>query len=311
MNTDIQKRYPTIAVLLGGESAEKEVSIASGTMVLEALKKLGFNAYSFDPAQASLQSLLDTPPSISMIMLHGGAGENGQLQAWHELHQLPYTGSNSTSCMLAMHKNISKVLWRDAHLRTPSAMQVASTEILADIMRKQEQYEVSYPLVIKPEDGGSSVHLFVATNEQELQTAWHSCQTTNLTFLFEEYIEGEEYTVSMLAGQILPSIRITTTSGMYDYYAKYQADTTEFHFDTLTKETEVHLQTLAHKAFRTLGVYDWGRVDCIKRGDEFYFLEANLVPGMTDHSLLPAAAAYIGITYDEVVMRILTGKADG
>jgi len=293
-----------IAVLLGGDSAEREISLKSGNAVLQALHSLGADALAYDPSERGLSGLPDFDRAF--IALHGRGGEDGVIQGALETLGVPYTGSGVLGSALSMDKHRSKLLWRGAGLPTPPFHPLRGAD---DLHRAVEA--LGLPLMVKPSREGSSIGMTRVEAEADLRQAWESAARFDTDVLAEAWIEGEEYTVSLLGDQVLPSIRLQTPRGFYDFEAKYRATDTAYHCPSgLPEREEAAMGALAREAFAALGGEGWGRVDFMRDGSgNLWLLEVNTIPGMTDHSLVPMAAAVVGMGMPELVWRILRGSS--
>ncbi len=294
--------FGRVAVMLGGHSSEREVSLNSGAAVLEALKSRGIDAHAWDPAERSIDDFWRTGFDRVWIALHGPGGEDGALQGLLQWLDTPYTGSGVMASALAMDKIRSKHLFRAAGLPTPDFRIVREH---ADAVLALEQ--LGLPLIVKPSGQGSSVGMSKVFEAAELREAVELARRYDDAVLVEECIAGDEMTVSVLQGEALPTIRIETPRIFYDYRAKYESDRTEYHCPgTSSDEEEQRYQELALAAFEALGCSGWGRVDFMTASDgEPQILEVNTVPGMTSHSLVPMAAKERGIDFAELCWRIL------
>lgn len=291
-----------VAVLLGGMSAERPVSLKSGQAVLQGLLHRGVDAHAVDVGKDVIQVLIDGRFDRVFIALHGRGGEDGVIQGALDLLGLPYTGSGVLGCALAMDKLRSKCLWQGAGLPTPPF-----TVLNAETQARGVVEELGLPLMIKPAREGSSIGMHKVNSEAELEAAFTDASRYDDEVLAERWITGEEYTVSILADAALPTIRLETPREFYDYQAKYEADDTVYHCPCGLSPGELEeLEALALRAFQLVGASGWGRVDFMRDGDgRFWLLEVNTVPGMTDHSLVPMAARAAGMDFDELVWRIL------
>ena len=294
--------FGRVAVMLGGHSSEREVSLNTGAAVLAALQKRGVDAHAWDPAEKSMAEFAAAGFDRVWIALHGPGGEDGALQGllqWLDIH---YTGSGVMASAIAMDKVRSKHLFRAAGIPTPDYAVITTVEE-ASIAAEQ----VGFPLIIKPSGQGSSVGMSKVFERAELNEAVAEGLRYDDTALLETCINGGEYTVAVLQGRALPSIRIETPRVFYDYRAKYESDRTEYICPgTGSSEEEAVYAELAVAAFRELGCSGWGRVDFMTGADgQPLVLEVNTVPGMTSHSLVPMAAKQDGIDFDELCWRIL------
>ena len=298
-----------VAVLMGGTSAEREVSLMSGAAVLAGLREMGIDAHAVDTRDVSVLDLKQQGFAKAFIALHGRGGEDGTLQAVLEFLQLPYTGSGVMASAITMDKLRSKLLWQGRGL--PSGKFVWLTRqqheqgLDADTTAAIEA--LGLPLFVKPSCEGSSVGISRVNHADALPAALEEAFRHDDDVLIEAFLSGAEYTVGIVGEQILPSIRIKTASEFYDYEAKYISDDTEYFCPSgLSAEQEVELQTLVWSAWRALGCSGWGRVDVMADGEgNFQLLEVNTSPGMTSHSLVPMAAKQAGYSFPQLVARIL------
>jgi len=295
--------FGKVAVLLGGRSAEREISLMSGNAVLKALRAKGVDAHPFDPAERDLFDLRREGFARCFIALHGRGGEDGTVQGALEVLGLPYTGSGVLGSAVAMDKWRTKMIWLANGLPTPRYRILAADDDWNAIAQ-----ELALPLIVKPANEGSTLGLTKVTSATQLPAAYQlaAAKYRDLA-LAEQFIDGPEYTASIVADTPLPLIRIEAPQGNYDYQNKYFTDDTKYHCPSgLPSEKEVALQALALKAFRVVGCLGWGRVDLmLNRQGRPFLLEVNTVPGMTDHSLVPKAARAVGISYEDLCLRIL------
>ncbi|EDM46923.1 D-alanine--D-alanine ligase [Marinobacter algicola] len=296
------KALGRVAVFLGGDSAEREVSLKSGQAVLSALVSAGVDAYAVDVRGCLLKTVEEPEFDRVFIALHGRGGEDGTIQAILSQAGIPFTGSDVLASALAMDKLRSKYVFEGCGLPTPKFRAMASAEEAGSLLQS-----LSLPLSVKPSREGSSIGIRKVNSEQELVEAYTQAAALDPLVLVEEWIEGPEFTVSLLQDQALPAIGLCTDHVFYDYDAKYLADDTRYQIPCgLDPDSELKLQHLALDAFRVLGCRTWGRVDIMQdRQGEFWILEVNTVPGMTDHSLVPMSARAAGISFEELVVRIL------
>lgn len=305
-NTDFGK----VAVLLGGRSAEREVSLNSGSRVLAALQRQGIDALAFDPAERKLDELGTFDRAF--IALHGRYGEDGTIQGALELMQIPYTGSGVMASALGMDKWRTKLLWRSLGLPIPEFAMLDQQSDFAAIEK-----QLGLPIFVKPDNEGSSIGVSLVKQSGGLENAYHVAAKHDALVLAERGIMGGEYTVAILGEgenmQALPIIKIEPATEFYDYEAKYLRDDTAYRCPCgLPEARELELRTQALEAFRALGCRGWGRVDFLMdEAGKAYFLEVNTSPGMTDHSLVPMAARVAGISYDQLVVRVLALAALG
>ena len=293
--------FGKVALLMGGWSAEREVSLRSGGAVLEALQARGVAVTGIDVGRDVCETLRADGYDRAFIMLHGRGGEDGTIQGLLEIIGLPYTGSGVLGSALAMDKMASKRLWRGMGLPTPEFVTIGSEEEL------ELAGALGYPLMIKPAREGSSIGMSRVQDSAQLRNAWVMARQYDQRVLAERWVEGSEYTVAILGEEALPLIRLETPREFYDYEAKYEAEDTGYHLPCgLSPEEEQRLQELSLKAFHAVGATGWGRVDLmVDRDGQPWLIEVNTVPGMTDHSLVPMAARGAGIDFEELVWRIL------
>ncbi|EHL0672271.1 D-alanine--D-alanine ligase [Escherichia coli] len=298
-----------IAVLLGGTSAEREVSLNSGAAVLAGLREGGIDAYPVDPKEVDVTQLKSMGFQKVFIALHGRGGEDGTLQGMLELMGLPYTGSGVMASALSMDKLRSKLLWQGAGLLVAPWVALTRAEFEKGLSDKQlaEISALGLPVIVKPSREGSSVGMSKVVAENALQDALRLAFQHDEEVLIEKWLSGPEFTVAILGEEILPSIRIQPSGTFYDYEAKYLSDETQYFCPaSLEASQEANLQALVLKAWTTLGCKGWGRIDVMLDSDgQFYLLEANTSPGMTSHSLVPMAARQAGMSFSQLVVRIL------
>lgn len=304
---DNPQDFGRVAVLMGGAAAEREVSLKSGRAVLQALLNKGIDAVGLDVGERPIQPLLEQSFNRVFNIIHGRGGEDGVLQGALEALGMPYTGSGVLASALAMDKLRTKLCWMGADIPTPRWMLLRTEDDLAVCAEK-----LGFPVIVKPAAEGSSIGMSRAENSQELTAAWQRASQYNCAVFAEAWITGAEYTAAVLNGEPLPLIRLETPNAFYDFDAKYRAETTRYHCPCgLDPEVEARFQALVVRACETLGVTGWGRVDMLVDGNGSpWLIEANTVPGMTDHSLVPMAARAAGIDFDELVWRILETSFD-
>jgi D-alanine-D-alanine ligase len=298
----VTTRFGKVAVLMGGRSAEREISLKSGGMVLAALRKRGIDAHGFDPRDEGLEQLIARNFDRVFIALHGRFGEDGTVQGALEYLGLPYTGSGVMASSLAMDKWRTKLLWRAAGMPTPPWELLTAASDWAGIAA-----HLGLPLMVKPAREGSSIGMSKVTSVEKLAPAWELAAKYDDLIIAERFIEGIEVTAAILEQAPLPLIRLETPRVFYDYEAKYFADDTRYLCPSgLPPQQEAGLQQHALDAFRLLGCRGWGRVDLMVDGDgNPFLLEVNTIPGMTDHSLVPIAARARGLSFEDLVVRIL------
>jgi D-alanine-D-alanine ligase len=295
--------FGKVAVLLGGDSSEREISLLSGNAVLAALKRRGVNAEGFDPGERPIQELVSDGFDRAWIALHGPGGEDGVMQGALEWLGVPYTGSGVLASALTMDKLKTKRVVVGAGLTAPPYTVLTGPGDLPQALE-----EVGLPMMVKPASQGSSVGITKVKTATELAGAYSEARAVDPIVFAERFIEGDEFTVGVLGERALPSIRIVPATEFYDYQAKYFRDDTQYHCPSgLNARAEGELQTAALATFRVTDCFGWGRVDFMReaRTGKFYFIEINTTPGMTDHSLVPMAARQAGIDFEELVWRVL------
>jgi len=301
-------QYGKVAVLLGGRSAEREISLLSGHAVLGALQAAGVDAHAVDAADASLlEQLTGGGFTRAFIALHGRGGEDGVIQGLLETICMPYTGSGVLGSALGMDKLRTKQIWQSAGIPTPAFSVLPDAAAVA-----AASDALSYPVIIKPAHEGSSIGVSKVDSPDELLPAWEQAARYDDSIIAEQWIDGVEYTAGILQETALPLIRLETPNIFYDYAAKYQADTTRYLIPCgLDAAREAQLQSVALAAFRAVGASGWGRVDfMLDAAGQPWFIEVNTVPGLTDHSLVPMAARAAGSDFTALACRILDTSLD-
>jgi D-alanine-D-alanine ligase len=298
----VKTEFGKVAVLMGGHSSERQISLQSGEAVCAALLRKGIDAIAIDTAQDVVNKLTQTHFERAFVILHGRGGEDGTIQGLLEYLKIPYTGSGVLGSALAMDKCRTKQLWQGMGLPTPPFVHLHAQSDFAKISA-----QIGLPLIVKPASEGSSVGISKVTTLDELIQAWQTAHQFDQTVIAERYISGLEYTVSILAGNPLPLIRLETPRDFYDFIAKYDDVKTVYHCPCgLTTTQEQALQALALQAFSAVSARGWGRIDLIcDTQRQPWLLELNTIPGMTDHSLVPMAAKAADYSFDELVLRIL------
>lgn len=293
--------FGRVAVLMGGNSAEREVSLKSGGAILEALKKRGVDAYGIDTRDNVFERLGEGFDRV-FIALHGRGGEDGVMQGTLQLLGLPYTGSGVLASALGMDKLRTKRMWLGSELPTPEYAVLGPDTDLEGVVAR-----LGLPLIVKPVHEGSSIGMSKVERAGNLAAARDVALGYDSEVIAERWITGKEYTVAVLSDEALPPIRLETPHAFYDYTAKYQSDSTRYHCPSgLSLEAEAELKSLALSAFRAIGAVGWGRIDVMQDAEgRFYLIEANTVPGMTDHSLVPMAAQAADIDFETLVWRVL------
>ena len=293
--------FGKVAVLFGGTSAEREVSLKSGSRVLAALRSQGVDAHAFDPAERKLDELAGFDRAF--IALHGRHGEDGTIQGALELMHIPYTGSGVMASAVGMDKWRTKLLWRSVGLPIPEFVMLDETSDFAAV-----EAQLGLPLFVKPACEGSSIGVTKVRQAGELRAAYLEAVKHDPLVIAEKGVLGGEYTASILGDEALPIIKIEPATDFYDYEAKYFRDDTAYRCPCgLPEARELDIRAQALEAFRVLGCRGWGRVDFLMdEAGNAYMLEVNTSPGMTDHSLVPMAARVAGISYEALVLRVLS-----
>ena len=297
------KDFGKTAVMLGGDSSEREISLLSGNAVLSALKQRGVDAHAFDPKDRPIQALRSEGFDRVWISLHGPGGEDGTMQGALEWIGVPYTGSGVLASALTMDKLKTKRVVVGAGYAAPEYA-VLSSE--ADLPRALKL--IGLPMMVKPASQGSSVGMTKVKSAAELPAAYAAARAVDPIVFAEAFVSGDEYTVSILQGEVLPSIRIVPATEFYDYEAKYFRDDTQYFCPSgLTPKDEAELAAAALAAFKVTDCHGWGRVDFMRdrAANKFFFIEINTTPGMTSHSLVPMAARQAGVDFEELVWRVL------
>ena len=291
-----------IAVLMGGYSTEREISLMSGKAVYKALLKNNVECFSFDLTEDNLDKLWIKEFDKAFIVLHGRGGEDGYIQSLLDKRKVPFTGSGVEASNLCMNKAHTKDVWLKHELPL-------SPSIVATQGKPIDPIDFPLPWAVKPTMEGSSIGITKVENKNELDTALELAWQYNNEALIEHWIEGDEYTVAILGNQALPSIKIISDHDFYDYDSKYFSNKTEYLCPSdLSEQQEKNIRTIAMKAFNLTGASDWGRVDFIlDKNKNPYLLEINTVPGMTSHSLVPMAAKAAGMNFEQLVLKILHG----
>ena len=299
--------FGRVAVLFGGKSAEREVSLKSGNAVLQALQSAGVDAFGIDAGDDLLQRLTREKIDRAFIVLHGRGGEDGSMQGLLECAGIPYTGSGILASALAMDKLRTKQVWQSLGLPTPRHAVLASRDDCAAAAA-----ELGFPLIVKPAHEGSSIGMAKVASLDELIAAWQDASRYDAQVLVEQWIHGPEYTIAMLRGQVLPPIGLGTPHSFYDYDAKYLADDTQYRIPCgLDAAKEAELKDLTARACEAVGTQGWARADVMQDADgKFWLLEVNTVPGMTDHSLVPMAARAAGLDFQQLVLAILADSLE-
>ena len=300
-----------IAVLLGGTSAEREVSLNSGTAVLNALRKQGYDAHPIDPKEFPVATLKEQGFDRVFNILHGRGGEDGTMQGLLEQIGTPYTGCGVMTSALTMDKMRTKMLWKAFGLPV-AEMEIVTVENRANLTPESVVKKLGLPLMVKPSLEGSSVGLTKVKAIEELESAVDFALKFDRTVLIEEWLAGDEFTVPVLDNEVLPSIKIVPEGEFYDYDAKYISDNTQYFCPAgLSDEREQELRDLVKQAYDVVGCRGWSRIDVIADAEgNFRLVEVNTNPGMTSHSLFPKSAATVGYSFEQLVERILELSAE-
>ncbi len=301
------EEFGRVAVLMGGSAAERAVSLRSGAAVYAALKRQGIDAVAIDVTTSPIEALAGVSCDRVFNIIHGRGGEDGVLQAVLEVMGIPYTGSQVLASALSMDKLRTKLCWQGYGLVTPQWVLLKNAQDLDGCIEK-----LGFPVIVKPAQEGSSIGMSKAHNRDELLAALTLASQFNCDVYAERWVTGKEYTVAILNNQALPVIRLETPNAFYDYEAKYNATTTQYHCPCgLSAEEEAQLKTIAVSASQVVGAKGWARVDVfIDNSGQYQLIEINTVPGMTDHSLVPMAAKQAGIDFDSLVWRILESSIE-
>jgi D-alanine-D-alanine ligase len=305
LSTVAPKDFGRVAVLYGGKSAEREVSLKSGAQVLGALQSAGVEVFGIDVGDDLLDILQREKIDLAFIILHGRGGEDGSMQGLLECLGIPYTGSGILASALAMDKLRTKQVWKSLGLPTPHHAVLASE---ADCILAGR--ELGFPLIVKPAHEGSSIGMAKVNSVEALIDAWKDASTYDSQVLVEQWITGPEFTIATLRDQVLPPIALGTPHTFYDYDAKYLANDTQYRIPCgLDPVKEQELIELTARACEAIGIAGWGRVDVMQDTDgQFWLLEVNTTPGMTDHSLVPMAARAAGLDFQQLVLAILAAS---
>jgi D-alanine-D-alanine ligase len=294
--------FGKVAVLFGGPSAEREVSLMSGTGVLAALKEKGVDAHAFDPAERELYELKREGFKRVFIALHGRFGEDGTVQGALETLKIPYTGPGVMASAISMDKWRTKLIWQSTGIPTPKYALLTEQSDWQQVVR-----DLGLPIIVKPGREGSTIGLTKVEKAEDLKAAYELAAKYDALVLAEEFVAGQELTVAILGDRALPIVRIEAPQGNYDYQNKYFTDDTKYHCPSgIDPTVESVIQATTLKAFAVLGCRGWGRADVMLRPDgSFSFLEMNTSPGMTGHSLVPMAGRAVGLAYPDLCMEIL------
>lgn len=299
--------FGRVAVLFGGKSAEREVSLKSGNAVLQALQSAGVNAFGIDVGDDFVTRITAEKIDRAFIILHGRGGEDGSMQGLLECLGIPYTGSGILASALAMDKLRTKQVWHSLGIPTPRHAVLSNDDDCISAAK-----ELSFPLIVKPAHEGSSIGMAKVNNVEELIAAWKVASKYDSQVMVEQWIHGPEFTIATLRNQVLPPIALGTPHTFYDYDAKYVSDDTQYRIPCgLDSHKEQELMELTAKACEAIGIAGWGRLDVMQDAHgQFWLLEVNTAPGMTDHSLVPMAAKAAGLDFQQLVLSILAASVE-
>ncbi len=298
---DLAQRCGRVAVLMGGDSAEREVSLTSGKFVLQALQDAGVDVFGVDIHGDMVERVQSLKADRVFNIVHGRGGEDGPLQALLELAGLPYVGSSIKASAITMDKLMTKRLLQGCGLKTPRFMEIDRVEDCQSVLD-----ELGLPLIVKPVNEGSSIGMSKVSRADELAPAFELAHGFGKVFV-EQWIDGREYTVAWLGGRVLPAIELRTPHTFYDYDAKYRANDTQYICPCdLNEADSAELQALVSRTVEACDLRHWGRVDLMRSNSgEFLVIEVNTVPGMTDHSLVPMAAKQAGLNFQQLVLKLV------
>ena len=294
--------FGKVAVLLGGKSSEREISLMSGTAVLEALRRQGVDAHAFDTGERTLSEFASEQFDRAFVILHGRYGEDGTIQGALDLMGVPYTGSGVMACALAMDKWRTKLVWQASGIPTPRFEMLTDDSDFAAMAKS-----LGLPLIVKPAREGSTIGLTRVSDARDVEKAYIEAVRHDPLVLAEQFIDGMELTAAILDKQSLPLVRIEAPGHNYDYNAKYFSDETQYFCPAgIDADLEDRIKRICADAYEVIGCRGWGRVDVmVDVRNQPWILEVNTVPGMTGHSLVPMAAKASGLSFDQLVMRIL------
>lgn len=306
-SADFPASMGRVAVLCGGTSAEREVSLRSGAAVLASLQRSGVDCVTIDLNSEICSRLSEAKPDMVFVALHGRGGEDGSVQGLLEVLEIPYTGSGVMASAVAMDKWLTKQLWAQAGLATPPGMRLDQDFDQAVVVG-----QLGLPVFVKPAREGSSIGMSRVDQGEQLAEAWRKASEFDSHILAERFVDGAEFTVAILDGHALPVLRVETDREFYDFEAKYAASDTRYEYPSgLSDSQESEVSQLALQAFDAIGCEGWGRVDVMQDADgKFWLLEVNTVPGLTDHSLVPMAAGHAGIDFDGLILHILKAACE-
>ncbi|MGP9639900.1 D-alanine--D-alanine ligase [Halomonas sp. AOP42-A1-14] len=292
-----------VAVLMGGLSSERDISLKSGNAVLNSLLRSGIDAIGIDLQDNAIQEIIRSDFDVAFIALHGRGGEDGCIQGVLEWLDKPYTGSRVMASAIAMDKFKTKQVWNSIGLSTPRSMIVSTNEDLDDVTER-----LTFPLMVKPLHEGSSIGISKVFDTKQLTSAFQLADKYDKQIMVEEFVEGQEFTVAIVDDNVLPVIGMKTNNEFYDFDAKYQSKDTVYLIPSgLSEENELKIKALAKEGYDSIGCVGWGRVDIMvdKEGTP-WLIEVNTCPGLTERSLVPQAANSIGVSFDQLVLNILS-----
>ncbi len=300
MQKEAEKKFGKVAVLFGGNSRERDISLQSGAAVVRALEEKSIDVVALDTSKLNIESLKACDRAF--IALHGVGGEDGQIQALLEFLNIPYTGSGVAASAIAMDKVLTKKIWRSTGLKSADSFVVRNVEEATE-----KTNFLGLPVIFKPSLEGSSVGISKVNSSEQIRAAFNEADKPGQQVLVEKFIHGDEFSVGLVDGEVLPSVRLSTKREFYDFQAKYLDDDTQYFCPAgLKDKDEQELRALAKKAFYELGCSGWGRVDFIRdKTGAFFCLEVNTVPGLTSHSLVPMEAKVCGYGFSDLIVKIL------
>ncbi len=297
----MKQQYGKVAVVMGGDSTEREVSLMSGKGVLDALRSQGVDAQAFDPAERPLTDLVEDGFDRAFLILHGGEGEDGTIQGALEYLGVPYTGCGVMASAIGMDKWRTKLMWQAVGLPVPAYLLLDAQSDFDSVLAK-----LGSPVFVKPSNGGSSVGVTKCRTADEIRAAYEVAARYDPLVMVEQAVTGGEYSCAVLDGKALATVKIEPATEFYDYEAKYFRDDTVYTCPGLTGDAETQARQLAEVAYRVLGATGWARIDFLTDPQgKAYLLEPNTAPGMTSHSLFPVCAREAGISYEQLVLKIL------
>ncbi|QRN40972.1 MAG: D-alanine--D-alanine ligase [Neisseriaceae bacterium] len=294
--------FNKVAILYGGKSLEREISLMSGQAVYQALINKNINAELFDPSEQDIFELKKQGFDVAFVVLHGGSGENGEIQSCLEMMAIPYTGSDSRACVLSDDKYLTKLLWEKENLP------IADYVLVNNESKLEACEQLGFPLFMKPTREGSSIGVHKIKDRTELLEVYTKLSTQYTEVIAETFLSGGEFSCPIIGSEALPVVKIEPSNEFYDYEAKYLRNDTVYSCPAgLSEEDERYAKQICLQAFNSLGCSNWGRVDFMRGVDgKFYLLEVNAAPGMTTHSLVPKSAFEYGLNFEQLCLRILS-----